>query len=104
MFIFLLLINNSVVIGLSFLLLSTSAITSSETINVLRFYLGCILQCFYKYHIYLTIQLKLSNFRILKYFKSVLSRLLIKKIYILLCMDLYHINKFYQYLVDALLE
>ena len=49
---FLPLINNSVTIGLSFLLLSTSAIISSNTINILRcvLYLGCIAQYLYKYH------------------------------------------------------
>ena len=37
---FLLLINISITIGLSFLLLIISAIISSETINTLRFFLG----------------------------------------------------------------
>ena len=49
MFSFLPLINNSVTIGLSFLLLSVLAIISSKTINIFRFYLNCILQYFYKY-------------------------------------------------------
>ena len=37
MFSFLPIINNSVTIGLRFLLLSLSAITSKKTINILRF-------------------------------------------------------------------
>ena len=47
MFRFLSLINNSVTIGLSILLLIRSAIISSTTINILRF-LDCILQYFDK--------------------------------------------------------
>ena len=49
MFSFLPLVNNSVTIGLSFLLLSVLAIISSKTINIFRFYLDCIFQYFYKY-------------------------------------------------------
>ena len=52
MFSFLPLINNSVNIGLSLLLLNISAIILSNTINVLGFYLDCILQYLYKYHWY----------------------------------------------------
>ena len=50
MFISLPLINIQLTIGLIFLLLSILAIISSKTINILRFYLDCILQYFYKYH------------------------------------------------------
>ena len=49
MFSFPALTNNSVTIELSFLLLRISAIVSSKTMFYL-FYLGCILQCFCKYH------------------------------------------------------
>ena len=44
--------NNSVTIGLRFLLLSMSAIISSKAINILHFYLGGIFQCFYKFFEY----------------------------------------------------
>ena len=47
---FLPLLKNSVTIGLC-LLLNISAIISSKAINIF-FYLGCILECFYKYHPY----------------------------------------------------
>ena len=61
MFSFLPLTNNSVTIGLRFLLLSISAIISSRTINDLRFFLNYIIQYFYKYQPYhLSIQ---SNFQ-----------------------------------------
>ena len=59
--------NNSVTIGLRFLLLSMSAIISSKTINILRFYLGCILQCFYKF-----LEHSIKALESLKCFKSVL--------------------------------
>ena len=55
MFSFLPLMNNSVITGFSFLLLSISAIIPSKTIKILRPYLDCILQCFYKYYIYIYI-------------------------------------------------
>ena len=51
-FSFLSLINNSVTIGLSFLLLIISAIISSNTINIFSFYLDCVFQYFYGYHPY----------------------------------------------------
>ena len=44
--------NNSVTTGLSFLLLSISAIILSNAINIFHFYLDCVLQYFYKYHPY----------------------------------------------------
>ena len=49
---FLPLINNPVTIGLRFTFLSTSAIISSKTINILRFSLDYFLEYFYKYHQY----------------------------------------------------
>ena len=52
MFSYLPLKNNSVNIGLSFLLQSILAIIPSSAIDILRFYMGCILQYFYKYHPY----------------------------------------------------
>ena len=52
MFSFLPLINNSVTIGLRFLLLSISAIILPNTINIFFFYLDYILQYFCKYHLY----------------------------------------------------
>ena len=54
MFSFVPLINNSVTIGLSFLLLSITAIISSKKKKkkIYVFYWGCILQCFYIYHLY----------------------------------------------------
>ena len=51
-FSFLPLINNSVTIGLTFILLSISAIISSKRINILCSLFGCILHYFYKYHPY----------------------------------------------------
>ena len=51
-FIFLPLINNSVTIGFSFLLLIISAIISSKAISNLRFFLDCNLQYFYKHLAY----------------------------------------------------
>ena len=62
MFSFLPLINNS--LGLMFLLQSITVIISSNTINILFFYLDCIFQSFYKY-------------QSLNRFKSQFSRLLI---------------------------
>ena len=51
------LINNSVSIGFSLLLLIISAIISSKTINILRFFLDCTIQYFYKHvSCYLSIQ------------------------------------------------
>ena len=61
------LINNSVAIGLSFLILSISAIISSKMMNSLFFYLVYPYQYFYKY----------QSFESFKYLKPVLSRLLI---------------------------
>ena len=52
MFNFLPVINNSVIIGLSSLLLCISVIISSKMVDILRFFLGCILQCFYKCYPY----------------------------------------------------
>ena len=52
MFSFLPLINNSVTIGLSLLLLSISAIVLSKQLIFWVFCLRCILQYFYKYHLY----------------------------------------------------
>ena len=49
---FLPLIDSSVITGLSFLFQSISEIGSSKTANSLSFfYLNCILQYFYKYHL-----------------------------------------------------
>ena len=53
MFSFLPLINSEVTIKLCFLLLSTSAMISENTINILRFYFDCILQYFHKHLSYL---------------------------------------------------
>ena len=69
MFIFLPLINNSVTIGLSLLLLSKSAMTSSKTINILHFLFGL-------YSYMFTIILK--ALQSLAYFVPTSSRLLIK--------------------------
>ena len=52
MFSFLHLMNNSVTIELSFLLLRKSAIIPSKTINVLRFLFGLYSSMFYKYYPY----------------------------------------------------
>ena len=49
---FLALINNSVATGLRFLLLIISAIISSKSVHILRFYLYCILRYFYKHLAY----------------------------------------------------
>ena len=46
------LVNNSVTIGFSFLLLIISAIISSKTINTLRFFLDYILQYLCKHLAY----------------------------------------------------
>ena len=51
-FSFLPLINNSVTIGSTFLLLSIAAVKSSKTINISRFLFDSILQYFYKCHPY----------------------------------------------------
>ena len=50
--IFLFLINNSVPIGFSFLILIISAIISSKTINTFLFYLDCNLQYFCRHTAY----------------------------------------------------
>ena len=81
-------INNSVVIVLSSLSLSISAIISLTTINVLIF--SVISSILFQYSIKTLESLKCS--------KLVFSLLLISKWY----MDLYHINKFYQYPVGDL--
>ena len=77
MFSFLPLTNNSVTIGLRFLLLSISAIISSRTINDLRFFLNYIIQYFYKYQPY-HLSILIKSPKPLKLFNPVLSSLLIK--------------------------
>ena len=63
MFSFLPLINNSVTVGLSFLLLIISAIGSSSTINTLHFLLGLYSSIFYENPAYyLNIEEKLLDF------------------------------------------
>ena len=50
-------IDNSVIVGFSFLLLSVSAIILSNTINILHFLVDFIIQYYYKDHpYYLSIQ------------------------------------------------
>ena len=78
---FLPVINNSITIGLSFLLLSISAIISSNKIRFFCFYLGYNLQYFYKYQpYYLNIQFR-KRLRIIKCFVPTSSRFLIQNWY-----------------------
>ena len=59
---FLPLINSSVTIGLSFFIISISAIILSNAINIFCLYFNCFFQYFYKYQPrYLSIQEKLQN-------------------------------------------
>ena len=76
MFSFLLLINNLFTTGLSFLLLSISAIDSyQEQLISYVFYLVCILHCFYKYHLYhssIHTLLLIKNWKfIINFYKSI---------------------------------
>ena len=77
---FLCLINNSVTVGLSFLLLSISALILSNAINIFRF----LLRFYSSIFLWISSQLfdhSIKAFESLKYFKPVLFLLLISNWY-----------------------
>ena len=80
MFSFLPLINNSVIFGLSFLLLSMSAIISSKTINILRLLFGFYSSMFSE-TLSLLFEYLMKTLESLKCFVPTSSRFLIKNSY-----------------------
>ena len=98
MFSFLPLINNSGTIGLRFILLSISAIISSNAINILHSLFGLYSSTFYKDHPYhLSIQQKNYNPLNALRVHSLICQLTIDT---LLHLDLQYINKFCQIRLD----
>ena len=77
---FLPLINDEVNIGLSFLLLRISAITSSNTINIFRFLFGFYSSIFLQISS-ISFEYLIEDFESFKYFKPVLSLLFITNWY-----------------------
>ena len=73
-------INNSVTIGLSFLLLSISAIISSKTINILHFLFGLYYSMFLQIS-FISFEYSIKALESLKCFKPVLSLFLIENWY-----------------------
>ena len=70
------LLNNSVTVGLSFLLLSISAVISSNAINIFHVLFGLYSSIFFIKIIHI-IEYSIKAFKSLKYFNPVLSLLLI---------------------------
>ena len=82
MFSFLPMINISVTIGLSFLLLTISTIISLKVINISRFYLDCIFQYFCKYHPYhISFEYLIKDLESFNCFKPVLPGFIIENWY-----------------------
>ena len=92
------LINNSVAIGLSFLLLSISAIISSNTTNIFRLLFGLHSAIFLSISsISFEYSIKAFTLSLFFLFFELVSE-------ILLHMELWHVKKFYQYTVSQLLD